>query len=208
MRVRPYNNERFEVDIGCGDIAKESGDILIIGRPRGVIIDGRPLGEESFEKFKCPNVRPERQILRCNHPELPWSEVYSFHYRARHRQTPPQSESDYFFHYWHLTHDLSCLFSYLDLQQKLDGDSVIGIVPFSWRAPAIVSHAIAESLEGLFSSLHRPQRSNRRLKVIIRSLSEPVELYEVFDLDYYYRFLNKRGFSYGRWKVWYPISDS
>jgi len=71
MRVRPYNNEKFKVDIGCGDIAKESVDILIIGRSHGVFVEGRPLGEESFEEFKCPNVRLERQILRFNHPELP-----------------------------------------------------------------------------------------------------------------------------------------
>jgi hypothetical protein len=204
VRVRPYNCERFEVDIGPGDISKESGQTLIVGRPRGIVIGGQALSSDAFEEFTCPLIRPQRRVLRYTRADIPWRDVFSFHYRAERRLTPPQSESDEFIHYLRLTSDLELFLHHLYLEDRFSGDCTIGIVPFSWRAPAIVSHATAQALASLFFMLLSWPRSNRTLRVVIRSLTEPSEFYEVFSLDYYARFLQRRGFCITRRDVWYP----
>jgi hypothetical protein len=205
MRVRPYNRARFEVDINRGDIASESGTVLLIGRPQGVAFAGQPLRPAAFEKLETPQLRPERRVFRYVGPALPWREVYSFSYRACRRLTPPESPYDVFPHYLHLINDLAVLLNHLIAQEKLAGDCTLGIVPFSWRSPAVMAYALAEELAGLFSWLRHAPGSIRSLRVVIRTLDEPTELYEAFSFDHYARFIERRGLRVALGRVWYPL---
>lgn len=205
MRVRPFNSERFLVDVARGDILAASGQLLVIGRPRGLQAPGYPLeGPAPWEPADIPG-HPTRNIRKCLREDLTWTTLYSFPYNPKPRARLPDGPNDLSaLHYYLLRNEFELFLVQTLLRSQLRGDATLGLVPLSWRKPEVVAHAMAEALAGLFYCLQgRPEP--RTLTVVIRSLDEPGEMLRVFDRAYFREWRRRLGWFPEAQDVWHVV---
>jgi len=204
MRIRPFNSTRFLVDIAQGDILDESGDVLLIGRSRGLRSPKYHIDEpESWKQADALRL-PGRQPLQYVRHDLPWKIAYSYPYHTRSHTHLPKGPDDLTaLHYYHLRNDLGIYLLKVLLHNQFRGDVTIGLVPLSWRKPTLTAHAMVEGLAGMFSCI-RHWSELRSLSVVIRSLDEPQEMLQVFEDDYFRDWRRRIGWSPNERKIWFP----
>ena len=204
MRVRPFDSERFLVDIDRGDILAESGQLLVIGKPKGLRATGHDFDNPVFWEPAGLSGYPNRQIQRYTRGDLSWTTLYSFPYRPRCRTRLPESPNDLAaLHYTLLKLEFERFLHGTLRKCKILGDAKLGLVPLSWRKPSVVAHAMAEALAGLFGCF-RHQPEPRTLTVVIRSLDEPDELLGVFDRAYFREWRSRLRYSPNNRDIWFP----
>ena len=207
MRVNAYHSADFIVDIAQGDIFDACGDLLLVGRPKGLrAADPHMNDPGAWEPLdNLPRKRAQRYRDTCNK----WKHIFSFRYRAGSRGRLPTAPDDWPVHYAMLQFDLRLFVSHVMREQKPAGHFVLGISPLSWRNPRLGAHATAVALADLFGAMRDDRRYGvgslrdlRSLTVPIRSLDPPDEFREVFDRDYFAEFCTRcglRSFARGVW---------
>lgn len=204
MRIRPFNSTRFLVDIAQGDILDEAGDVLLIGRSRGLRSPEYHLDKPEFWKQADALRLRFRQPLQYMRKDLPWRTVYSYAYHPRSRTHLPKGPNDLTsLHYSHLRNEIGIFLLKVLLKDQLRGDVKIGLVPLSWRKPTLTAHAMVEALAGMFSCIRHWSELNS-LSVTIRSLDEPQELLQVFEDHYFRDWRHRIGWSPNERQVWFP----
>ena len=151
MQFRPFDSDRFLVDIARGDIFAESGDLLIIGRPRGLRAPGYGLDDPaSWVRDESLGHR-NRRIQRCLRDNTSWNAIFSFPYNPKSRARLPDRPDDLAaLHYYLLRNELELFLVQMLRRERICGNATFGLVPISWRKPHVVAHAMIEALAGLF----------------------------------------------------------
>lgn len=199
MRFRAFKDPSLIVDVAQGDILQQPGNLLIIGKPKGLRV-AEPIA--SLDAWETLNIYPRRQLLRFRN-ELPrWQEVYSFNYHASSRARLPTHGNDWTLNYWRFRNEFEWFLVHLSLEHKFDGSVVLGLVPFSWRNSVMVAHAMTEALAGFFFGIRLCRKDTTAITVVIRSLDEPTEFYEVFDRRYFKEFRTQLGWPRNMCDVW------
>lgn len=204
MRIRPFDSQRFLVDVERGDILAESGQLLIIGRPEGLQASGYHFEDPVFwEPADFPGHRT-RRIKRHLREDLPWTSIYSFPYRPKSRARLPERPSDLSaIHYFLLRNGFELFLLQALTRSKIRGDATLGLAPLSWRKPSVVAHAMVEALAGMFYCI-RNKPEPRTQTVVIRSLDEPDEMLRVFDRPYFREWSRRLRKFPELWDIWSP----
>jgi hypothetical protein len=198
--VRPYNLSKFSLDVDQGDIFTESGDILVVGRPRGIHSPLHDLNGEHWETISFGTHIPS--LFRLKQHDLPWKDVYSIRLHRRNNDRLPLNGNDIgaLRYYWQRNYLEFLIFEAIR-RTRSGGHITLGMTPLSWRSPIVVSHMMAEALAGVFYCL-RNCDSYESLKVIIRSTEIPEELFAVLDRDYFKNFRHKQSWFSPMCDVW------
>ncbi len=202
MRFRPFGSERFLVDLDQGDILDESGDVLVIGRPKGLRCPEYPLADPALWRVSDLIKHPPRQPFQYTRTNLPWRDVYAFPYRPKDRERLPNGPLDKRIRYYLVRNDLELLLASVWTRNRGRGELKIGLTPLSWRRPDVVAHIMVEAISGLFFFVRGSECKS--LTVVIRSLDEPRELAGVFDRTYFKAWRRRMGWPAALHDIWRP----
>src|SRR5690606_7318670 len=123
MRVRPFGSDRFLVDIARGDIFAESGDVLVIGRPKGLRSSTHHLDDPALWHEADLIKLPWRQPLRYSRTDLPWRDAYAFPYKPKDRVHLPDGSCDVSaLHYYMVRNELEAFLFSLGIRYRGRGE--------------------------------------------------------------------------------------
>ena len=136
--------ERYQRDAGptlslfVGDVFDLRADTLLFGRTPSIRARieqiAPPLGPvRPTRAFPYPPLRPDRPLLRTRSPHLPWRTAFSLVYRPR-RATPSSP------HVQLLAFQVAQVLFMRHLNPRPPRH--VAIVPFTWRHPDAMAHAI------------------------------------------------------------------
>jgi hypothetical protein len=111
MEIRPFQSDRFALNIAQGDIFTEAGDLLFVGRPKG-LVHASKYGLDKDELWEPADTLqvPFRKVFQYNGNDVPWRNVVSYPYHPRTRAHLPNRPSDMTaIHYYKLRADLELL---------------------------------------------------------------------------------------------------
>ena len=201
-RIIAFASKRFVLDIARGDIFDEVGDALVIGRVRGIRSARVDLNvPRRWEKVSYTSYFPA--TFRYSLPNLPWKQVSSINWHAQSHDRLPEHGSDAgALRYYKIRNFLELHILETIRPGRCTGDIVVGLAPLSWRKPDVVAHLMIEALAGVFSCT-KTRQDVTSLKVVVRSLDDPVELLRVCDRKYFKAFRERLGWGDGMCDVWF-----